>query len=85
MIETKVQIAADLLPLIQHLWRGGVLSINGNRDAIHLEDKLFHEAFPDVLTPVTKRKDGDWEFETVVNIDGRDIRFYCLHDSEGWE
>lgn len=85
MIETKVQIAADLLPLIQHLWKGGVLSIGTYSNSIHLQDTLFHETFPDVLTPVDQRKDGYWEFEKKEIIDGREIRFYCLSEKEDWE
>ena len=85
MIETKVQIAADLLPLIQHLWKGGVLSIGTYSNSIHLQDTLFHETFPDVLTPVERRTDGYWAFEKKEIIDGREIRFYCLSEKEGWE
>lgn len=85
MIETKVQIAADLLPLMHHLWQGGVLSIGTYNNDIHLHDPLFHETFPDVLTPVRQRNDGLWEFEKKEIIDGREIRFYCLSEKEEWE
>jgi len=85
MIEAKVQIAADLLPLFKHLWLGGVLSIGPINDEIHLEDKLFHETFPDVLTPFRQRTTGDWEYEKTVTIDGKDIRFFCLYEKEAWD
>ena len=57
MIETKVQIAADLLPLIQHLWKGGVLSIGTYSNSIHLQDTLFHETLP---TPAFCEQCGQW-------------------------
>ena len=85
MIETKVQIAADLLPLMHHLWKGGVISVNGYSNDIHLQCPLFHETFPEVLTPVAQRNDGYYEFEKTETIDGREIRFFCLSEKEGWE
>lgn len=85
MIETKVQIAADLLPLIRHLWKGGVISIGTYSNEIHLKNTLFHETFPEVLTPVTRRNDGYFVFEKTETIDGREIRFFCLSEKEDWE
>ena len=84
MIETKVLIAADLIPLISHLWKGGVLGIGPGND-IHLRDTLFHETFPEAKWPTIQVENGDWVFERYVNIDGKNIRFFCLHEKEAWD
>jgi len=85
MIETKVQIAADLLPLIRHLWKGGILSIGPYQNEVHLRDWYFHETFPEVVNPAGKHDEKNWTFEKTVNIEGTDVRFYCLHEKEDWD
>lgn len=85
MTETKVQIAVDLLPLFQHLYKGGVLSI-GPGDEVHLRPALFHGAFPEVEKAIP-RKDSvyPWQFVKFVTIGGRTIRFFALSEREDWD
>ena len=85
MIETKVQIAADLLPLIRHLWQGGVLAIGPYNNEVHMRTDLFRATFPDVKTPVAKHDENNWLYQTMVNIDGVSVRFFCLNEKEAFE
>ena len=85
MIETKVQIAADLLPLIRHLWKGGILSIGPYSNEVHLRSDAFHETFPEVVKPVGLHTNGDWVYEKFVDIDGTSVRFFCLNGKEDWD
>ena len=85
MIETKVQIAADLLPLIRHLWKGGILSIGPYNNEVHMRSDLFRATFPDVKTPVARHDPDNWLYEKMVTIEGVTIRFYSLSSKEAFE
>lgn len=84
MTQTSVQIAADLLPLIKHLYSEGVLCI-GPGDEVHLRPHLFRATFPEVTKAVPRdSEEYPWKFEAVRTIDGREITFFALSESEEW-
>lgn len=84
MTQPSVQIAVDLLPLIQRVYSEGVLCI-GPGNEVHLRPHLFRATFPEVTKAVPRdSEEYPWKFEAVVTIDGREITFFSLSESEEW-
>lgn len=74
MENIKAQIAFDLVPLMKHLYDGGILSV-GPGEEIHMTVKAFHEVFPDVLVP-TPRESDEYPFEWAACVEG--VKFFAL-------
>lgn len=82
MIETKAQIALDLVPLVKHLYKGGVIGINGADGSVHLTESFFHEVFPDVLVAMP-RASAEYPFKWAVWVEG--VEFFALSRDGKWE
>ena len=82
MIETKAQIALDLVPLMKHLYRGGVLAVNGGTGDVHMTEEFFHEVFPDVLVAMP-RASAEYPFKWAVWVEG--VEFFALSTTGKWE
>lgn len=75
MIEYKAIIARDLVPLVRHLYKGGVLAVNGHDGSVHMTRELFHATFPEVTEPF-EREDEVYPYLFSVTVDG--VEFFCL-------
>lgn len=74
MIEMKAQLALDLVPLMEHLYAGGILRVGPEKE-VHMTVEAFHEAFPEVLEPMPRESEEyPWEWSMVV--DG--VKFFAL-------
>lgn len=81
MIETKAQIALDLVPLMKHLYRGGVLAVNGGTGDVHMTEEFFHEVFPDVLVAMPRASE-EYPFEWAAWVDH--VKFFALSETGKW-
>lgn len=81
MVEYKAIIAGDLVPILRHLYEGGVIAVDGHA-GVHMTEKLFHATFPEV-TKAGTRDSEVYPFEFSVTVDG--VRFYCISDKAEWE
>lgn len=77
MIEYKAIIARDLVPLVRHLYKGGVLAVNGHDGSVHMTRELFHATFPEVTEPF-EREDAVYPYLFSVTVDG--VKFFCLSE-----
>lgn len=82
MIETKAQIALDLVPLVKHLYKGGVIGINGADGSVHLTESFFHEVFSDVLVAMP-RESAEYPFKWAVWVEG--VEFFALSTTGKWK
>lgn len=78
MIEMKAQIALDLVPLVKHLYKGGVLAVNGHDGTVHMTKELFHDTFPEVKAQAYGYGDYPFRFSTFVN----GVEFFALSETE---
>jgi len=82
MTELKAQIAFDLIPVVRHLYNGGVLLVDGATNRIHLSENLFHATFPEIKE--AEGYDSDlypWRYS--VTIDG--VEFFALSEVSRWD
>jgi hypothetical protein len=77
MVEYKAIIAGDLVPLMKHLYKGGVLAVNGHDGSVHMTVELFHKTFPAIEAEETGYGDYPFRFEAVV--DG--VMFFALSET----
>ena len=75
MIQTKAQIAYDLIPLVRHLNNGGVLQIDGRGGRIQLTEALYHDTFPEDKAP-TSFPDSMFPFYWSTTING--VEFFAI-------
>lgn len=74
MIEMKAQIAHDLVPLMKHLYEGGILSVYGGDGSVHMTESCFHKVFPEIKEP--KERSGEYPFYWTATVDG--VEFFAL-------
>ena len=82
MIEMKAQIAHDLVPLMKHLYKGGILAVNGGEGTVHMTESFFHEVFPDVRVAMP-RPSEEYPFEWATWVEG--VKFFALSRDGKWE
>lgn len=82
MIETKAQIALDLVPLMRFLYKGGVTAIYGGDGTVQLTEELFHKVFPDVKVAVPRASEV-YPFAWKETVEG--VEFFALSATGKWE
>lgn len=82
MIEMKAQIAHDLVPLMKHLYEGGILSVYGGDGSVHMTESCFHKVFPDIMVAMP-RPSEEYPFEWAAWVDG--VYFFALSRDGKWE
>lgn len=84
MENIKAQIALDLVPLLKHLYNGGIIGIYptfGEAGQIQMTEKAFFETFPEVKADPYDYGDYPWRFSTFVN----GVEFFALSEIGKWE
>ena len=79
MTNIKAQIAFDLMPLMRHLYAGGILQIDGQTGTILLREKTYHEVFPEDHTPQPNHPSSVYPWRWSTTIDG--VEIYALSDT----
>ena len=72
MDNTILDMAVNLMPLMNYLYRRGIFSIHAwpddeKHESVHLTAKLFMECFPDVIPS----EENDW----YVNAEYKGVKF----------
>lgn len=75
MENIKAQIAFDLVPVIRHLYEGGITAVNGSAGTIHMTEDLFHEVFPNITEP-KNRDSREYPYEWETTVEG--VKFFAL-------
>ena len=81
MVEHKAIIAGDLVTILKHLYKGGVISVDPFA-GVHMTEKLFHETFPEIRE-AGPRASAVYPFEYRVTVDG--VNYYCISETNEWE
>lgn len=85
MENIKAQIALDLVPLLKHLYNGGIIGIYptfGEAGQIQMTEKCYHETFPEDTVPMPN-PDIDYPFRWTTTVDG--VEFFALSTTGKWE
>jgi hypothetical protein len=80
MENIKAQIALDLVPLLKHLYNGGIIGIYptfGAAGQIQMTEKAFFETFPEVDAPEAN-PDSDFPFRWAETVNG--VEFFALSE-----
>lgn len=82
MENIKAQIAFDLIPILRHLYDGGVIGVylehNGNRGAVQMTVPVYHETFPEDTVPMPN-PDSTWAYRWTTTIEG--VEFFALAEN----
>lgn len=83
MENIKAKIAFDLIPILRHLYDGGVIGVylehNGNRGAAQMSVECYHETFPEDTVPMPN-PDSDYPWRWTTTVEG--VEFFAL--AEEW-
>lgn len=81
MVEITLACAEAIQPMVQHLYRNGVIAIHGNSNEIHCTRDFFFSAFKEFKT---KEDNPDTQYTEVFHDDpDTGIRWFCLVRKEG--
>lgn len=78
MTNFKAQIAFDLVPIMKHLYDGGIIGIYpsfGEHGQIQMDTECFRETFPAVEAPVPN-PDSDYPWRWTETVEG--VEFFAL-------
>lgn len=84
MENIKAQIALDLVPLLKHLYNGGIIGIYptfGEAGQIQMTEKTFCETFPDAIPQPNRDSDYPWKWTKTV----KGVEFFALSETGKWE
>lgn len=83
MVEITLACAEAIQPMVQYLYRNGVISIHGNDNEIHCTRELFFSTFKDFKT---KEDTTDSPYTEVFHEDpDTGIHWFCLIPKEAKE
>lgn len=84
MENIKAQIALDLVPLLKHLYNGGIIGIYptfGEAGQIQMTEKAFCETFP--YSFPQPNRDSDYPWKWTKTVEG--VEFFALSETGKWE
>ena len=77
MKNIKAQIAFDLVPLMEHLYAGGILRVGPEKE-VHMTVEAFHEVFPEVREPIP-RASAEFPWKWTQTVEG--VEFFALAET----
>ena len=77
MENIKAQIAFDLVPLMEHLYDGGILRVGPDKE-VHMTVEAFHEVFPEVREPIP-RESAEYPWKWTETVEG--VEFFALAET----
>lgn len=79
MTNFKAQIAFDLIPILRHLYDGGIIGVylehNGHRGSVQMTVATYRETFPEDTAPVPN-PDSDYPWRWTETVEG--VEFFAL-------
>ena len=71
----KAQIAFALVPILKHLYSGGIIAVSGMTGEVHMTPAAFHETFPEI-TEREDRMSDQYPFIWKTTVEG--VTFFAL-------